>query len=36
MRTGGGQSAVGEVEEEKLVILAADKELIKDYKQKLL
>ena len=27
MRTGGGQSAVGEVEEEQLVILAADKEL---------
>ena len=27
MRTGGGQSAVGEVEEEQLVILAPDKEL---------
>ena len=27
MRTGGGQNAVGEVEEEQLVILAADKEL---------
>ena len=27
MRTGGGQNAEGEVEEEQLVILAADKEL---------
>ena len=27
MRTGGGQNAVGEVEEEQMLILAADKEL---------